>query len=139
MAEQTLNELVMNLINWIESLHEKNLKYEAQVETLSRDLAKAQNSNEELEARLSAYQNNNIDDGTSIKTTVTAVPIANIGAAQIATNIQHQHLQHQPTVYQSIGQGQGYAPQPPTYVSTYDTSGMQTYYDQYWTPAFQQP
>lgn len=57
MAEQTLSELVMNLINWIESLHEKNLKYEAQVETLSRDLAKAQVSNTELEARLSAFQN----------------------------------------------------------------------------------
>lgn len=55
MAEQTLSELVINLISWIESLHEKNLKYEAQLESLSRDLAQAQNSNQQLEARLSAY------------------------------------------------------------------------------------
>lgn len=59
MAEQSLSDIVIHLISWIESLHEKNLKYEAQVETLSRDLAKAQNSNEQLEARLSAYLINN--------------------------------------------------------------------------------
>lgn len=56
MADQTWPELVMNLLNWMESLHEKNLKYEAQLSTLSRDLAQALSSNEQLEARLSNYQ-----------------------------------------------------------------------------------
>lgn len=49
MAEQTLSQLVVNLMEWIECLHEKNLKYQAQVETLSRD-------KEVLEAQLSDYQ-----------------------------------------------------------------------------------
>lgn len=69
MAEQTLSELVINLINWIESLHEKNLKYEAQLATLSADLALAQTSKQQLEAQLSSYQN-----AESVPT-VTTVPV----------------------------------------------------------------
>lgn len=85
MAEQSLLDIVIHLSSWIESLHEKNLKneaqnlkYEAQVETLSRDLAKAQNLIELLEARLSAYQggthhmqNQSTSIGTDSKISIT--------------------------------------------------------------------
>lgn len=50
MAEEALSEFVMNLLKWIESLHEKNLKYEAQVAGLKRDL-------DDAKAQLFAYQN----------------------------------------------------------------------------------
>lgn len=132
MAEQTLSELVMNLINWIESLHEKNLKYEAQVESLMKDLAKAQTSHEELEARLSAYQNGDI------KPTIAAVPVTNINP-QIVNTI---HPPHQQAIYQPIANAQSFVAQPAPYVWTYDASGheMQVpYYEHYGTSNFQQP
>lgn len=105
MAEQTLSELVINLINWIESLHEKNLKYEAQVETLSRDLALAQSSNQQLEARLSSYQN------AEIVPTVTAVPVVGVSNHH---QVQHQvHDPHQQQYHQNIYQP--IANPPPVY------------------------
>lgn len=105
MAEQTLSEMVMNLINWIESLHEKNLKYEAQVETLSRDLARAQDSNEQLEARLSAYQN------SDIKATLnsSSAPLNN----QISATVHHQQHPQATAMYQPlVNQPTAYAAQP---------------------------
>ena len=96
MAEQTLSELVMNLICWIESLHEKNLKYEAQVETLSRDLAKAQSSNEQLEARLSAYQGNiNTSSSSGDKSTLISKPTP-IYPTSSQVNTAHAHASHVP-------------------------------------------
>jgi uncharacterized protein involved in copper resistance len=85
MAEETLSELVMNLISWIESLHEKNLKYEAQVTALSKELAKTKSSNEELEARILAYQNSNSMDSNT----------TNTGIDMIVEQQQH-HQQAQP-------------------------------------------
>lgn len=103
MAEQTLSEIVMNLINWIESLHEKNLKYEAQVESLSRDLARVQDSNEQLEARLTAYQNGD----HRLQTIVD--PTANMNG-QMASTV---HPQHQQTIYSSmVNHHAVYATQP---------------------------
>lgn len=145
MAEQTLSELVMNLISWIESLHEKNLKYEAQVETLSRDLAKAQNSNEELEAQLSAYQINSsaiqANIGQDCKTGITSVPVPSAMGAQIAATTIHPTGHHQPpptAIYQPIAAAAPvtFASQPSQYVWTaYDTSGHDIqqvpYYDTY--------
>lgn len=128
MAEQTLSELVMNLSNWIESLHEKNLKYEAQVESLSRDLDKALSSKKELEAQLSAYQN-------SDKNSCTSAPASSIGNP-ITPNI---HPQHQQPIYQPIANTQAFIHQTTPYLwsAPYDTSGhdlQATYYDQYGTP-----
>lgn len=131
MAEQTLSELVMNLSNWIESLHEKNLKYAAQVEILSRDLAEAQSSKKELEAQLSAYQN-------SDKNALTAVPTNNI-VTPITSNI---HPQHPQPIYQPVANPQTFVTQTAPYVWAYDTSGheMQVpYYEHYGTPSFHQP
>lgn len=133
MAEQTLSELVMNLINWIESLHEKNLKYEAQLESLSRDLERAQNSKDELEARLSAYQESDLKQTA----TINAVPVNNINNHQIAATsihphphqaIQHQQAiyqpQHQQAIYQPVPNPQNFAPQPPQFMwTTYDANG----------------
>lgn len=138
MAEESLNELVMNLINWIESLHERNLKYEAQVESLTRDLAEAQSSNEQLEARLSAYQHSD-----SNKTTITTVPIAsNISCQPIVSDIHHQPQQQ--TIYQPITVSQqSFVPQPAPYVWTaYEPAGHEMqmpYYEHYQTHAFQKP
>lgn len=147
MAEQTLSELVMNLISWIESLHEKNLKYEAQVETLSRDLAKAQNSNEELEARLSAYQNGTDSKPTVITTTQVpqlAEHLCNHHNNQIDSTRIHPTQNHQQqTIYQPMHNSQPFVPhQPAQYVwTTYDASGQVSYYEQYGNaaaPTFQQ-
>lgn len=131
MAEQTLSELVMNLINWIESLHEKNLKLAAKVESLERDLEKAASSKEELEAQLSAYQN-------SDRNTLSTVPTGTIGS-QITTNI---HPQQQQAIYQQVANPPTFVTQPAPYVWAYDTSGhdMQVpYYEHYGAQAFHQP
>lgn len=135
MAEQTLSELVMNLINWIESLHEKNLKYEAQLESLTKDLEKAQSSKEELEARLSAYQESDSKQSATIDT----VPVTNTtNHNQIASTAilpqthpypQHQQAIYQPQqqvqpVYQPVANQQTFAPQPSPYLwTTYDSNG----------------
>lgn len=135
MAEQTLSELVMNLINWIESLHEKNLKYEAQLESLTKDLEKAQNSKEELEARLSAYQESDLKQSATINT----VPVTNTtNHNQIApTTIlpqthsypQHQQVIYPPQqqqvqpVYQPVANQPTFASQPSPYMwTTYDSN-----------------
>lgn len=130
MAEQTLSELVMNLSYWIESLHEKNLKYAAQVESLSRDLAEAQSSKKELEAQLSAY-------GNSDKNALTTVSNNNI-VTPINPNI---HLQHQQPIYHSVTNPQTFVTPTTPYVWTYDTTGHEMqipYYESYGTHAFPQ-
>lgn len=99
MAEQSLSDIVIHLISWIESLHEKNLKYEAQVETLSRDLAKAQNSNEQLEAKLSAYQLNHSQQQLQPPVSTSAASFhqhqANENRPPISTGDQHHILNTQ--------------------------------------------
>lgn len=131
MAEQTLCELVDNLILWIESLHVKNLKYQAQVETLSRDLATAQTSNKQLEAKLSAYENSD-----NSKNPVNVVPVNNPMPA--AT-----HMNPQPVIYQPIASHpQAFVHQPAPYLwtTTYETGEMQVpYYQEYGNPTFLQP
>lgn len=118
MAEQTLSEFVMNLVNWIESLHEKNIKCEAQVAKLLKD-------KEELETRLAAYEN------SEIKSTIASVPATSVNT-QIAVNTIHpQHPQ--PTIYQPIASAQAFVPQQVPYV------WCDTNYYEYGAPAFQQP
>lgn len=73
MAESILSELVMNLLRMVGSLHEKNLKYGAQVNELSKELAKARNTKVELEAQILAYQNGNSLDSTTTTTGVVEI------------------------------------------------------------------
>lgn len=136
MAEQTLHEFVMNLINWIESLHEKNLKYESQVKsleqtllTLESKLAEAQNSKEKLEAQLQtpacSYQQTTSD---TTETTVDAISVAHLSGTQISSSIHHPHHQSQPIYHhQPIAtHTHSYVPQPAPYVwTTYETTDHQ--------------
>lgn len=106
MAEQTLSGLVLDLMNWIEALHEKNLKLQAQIEGLTKELEKSQNSCRESEARLNAYQN-----------CPPPVPVP-----QIQTQIIDPH--HQQAIYH-----QQFATPQTQYVWATNEVPMQTYYD----------
>lgn len=135
MAEATFAELTMNLINWIESLYEKYLKIQAQNETLTKDLKESQNLVKQLKAELMVLQNN-----SNNATTLTAVPVTNIGTPISPNMLPSQH--QQPTIYQPIASTQSFAPQPSPYVWTYDQSGHEMqipYYEPYGPQAFHQP
>lgn len=117
MAEKTLYEITMNHINWLEFLYERNIKSEAQVERLMRELAEARNRIEQLEAQnlslSSACQNNQPE----VVMNTQMVPTATIHQQQVQHNQPHlQHQQHPPLIYH-----QPFPPQPASYVWAYET------------------
>lgn len=157
MAEQTLSELVMNLISWIESLHQKNLKYEAQVDALSRDLAIAK---KQLETQSISHQ------GSSSQLITDDVKEPLHQQPQLHhLHPQQQQQQQQPPQHQQQQQPQPqqqqqphviyqqmpatapvFPPQQPQYIWSYDHSSTSNgtaqvpYYDHYAAnaPAFAQ-
>lgn len=128
MAEQTLNEIIVGLMNWIESLHQNNLKYQAQIEELQAKLSVAQQNNHN-NISLNNCINNNINNNSSSsnnevtsnsendnKTTLTTVPLINNveNHHQIVNNLAPVHSQHahQQAIYQPLSNhGQMFAPQ----------------------------
>lgn len=110
MAEEVLYSFVNHLMSWIEYLHEKNLKYQAQYESILKDLNDSKTCCEELKARLSAYESG---DETNLQqqqqhqhqqqqqVSIAQTQLHHLQPTNQAANLQH----YQPTITVDPTQG----------------------------------
>lgn len=133
MAEQTLKGVINDLVNWVEFLHQNNLKYQAQIK--------------ELEARLTAVvqDNNHLnnEDGVTNRNSVITVPTMNSIDNQqhiisSPTQMPNIHPQHQQGLYQPLtNHSQPYNPQPMACMWTpYNPNGHYDMQFQYHDPGY---
>lgn len=86
MSEQTQNEIMMILMNWVESLHQTNLKYEARIQELEAEVKR----NTEKNIVNSVPQINKVENHHQL----------NSNQAPITT--MHQQHPHQQAIYQPL-------------------------------------